>query len=336
MKWTDFPSKQFEVCGLPWWEENSPKLNRFPFRAESQIRGPVWNLARYPAGGRIRFASNTSQLAIRATYCDLANRQNMSDFGASGLDVYVNGQYWISACPKSPGEVTLNFFGGVDNDLKEFTVYLPLFQELQIQAIGLDENASLALPSPHQKPLPVMFYGSSVVQGSGASRPGMMTYEAILARKLNLDYIDLGFGGNGRAEPEVVNLLTEINACCYVFDLGKSYGMQPTEPYTKMLEEMRNSYPEIPLICITPIYSTREQFDAEYRNRSIHTRQAATEAVNARKSAGDQGITLVEGLELLGPDDSDGFHEGIHPSDYGYNLIAQRLESHLTNALRTV
>ena len=171
---------------------------------------------------------------------------------------------------------------------------------------------------------PLVFYGSSVAQGAGACRPGM-TYEAILARSLNMDFVDLGFGGNGRAEPEMVDLVNEVEACGYVFDLGKSYGTQTGDAYAAMLEAVRASHPEVPVICVTPIFSTREFFDSGYLDLSLHTRQVMRDAAVERRKAGDAKTFLVEGTDLLGPEDADGFHEGVHPTDLGFRLMAERL-----------
>jgi hypothetical protein len=39
-----------------------------------------------------------------------------------------------------------------------------------------------------------------------------------LSRRLNLPVINLGFSGNGRLEPELIHLLSEIDARVYVLD----------------------------------------------------------------------------------------------------------------------
>ena len=69
VKWTAFPDASFEVSGLPWFAENSPELWRLPKRMEKVVRPPVWELAMCPSGGRIRFSSDTTTLALRLEYC---------------------------------------------------------------------------------------------------------------------------------------------------------------------------------------------------------------------------------------------------------------------------
>ena len=56
--------------------------------------------------------------------------------------------------------------------------------------------------TPFRTAKPVVFYGTSITQGGCASRSGM-SYQAILGRQLNLDFVNLGFSGNGKGEPVV-------------------------------------------------------------------------------------------------------------------------------------
>ena len=58
-------------------------------------------------------------------------------------------------------------------------------------------------------------YGTSIIQGGNASRPGCC-YQAMLARDLNLDYANFGFAGKGRCEREVAEFLSEVEASCFV------------------------------------------------------------------------------------------------------------------------
>jgi len=325
VKWISFPEPRFEVCGLPWFKENAPDLWRLPARAKDKVRAPVWKLALYPTGGRIRFATNSTQIWIQVQPVKEVNTKSSSNLGRNGMDVYVNNVYFRSVTVGEKDGQKLNFFRGADHSKKEITIYLPLFREVRVLAIGLDEGADLSSPAPlAANNKPIFFYGSSVMQGSGASRPAM-NYPAILSRMLNMDYIDLGFGGNGKAEPEVVDLIAEIDCCCYVLGLGKSYGMQPVDVYINMLSKLRSVRPLTPIVCVAPIFSTREFYDNSYVERSQYDREVVRQAVNQRIQAGDKHIYLVEGMTLLGPLDADAFYEGTHPSALGYNRMAERL-----------
>jgi hypothetical protein len=280
----------------------------------------VWELSQFPGGGRIRLATDSTELRIRYT----GNRTHPTRI-SSGLDVYLDGEYWNSVMTLAGTRVEQTFYSGAERADHEVTIYLPLYQAIEVHAIGVDRQATIRAPGAFRHPLPLVLYGSSVAQGVGAGRPAM-TYQAILSRSLHLDFINLGFGGAGKAEPEVVRLVSGIDGCCFLFDLGKSYGQQDASAYLAMLEVVRADHPMAPLVCITPIYSTHERYDASYRDLSEHTRFVVRDAVAARRNEGDLNVHLIEGLDLLGPADASAFLEGVHPSDLGYWRTAQRLE----------
>jgi len=101
--------------------------------------------------------------------------------------------------------------------------------------------------------------------------------------------------------------------------------MQPADVYAAMLDTIRSSHPSVPIVCITPIFSTREIFSADYAALSTHTRNVMRQAAVQRIEAGDTLTRLVEGLDLCGQDDADAFQEGVHPTDLGFARIADRL-----------
>ncbi len=275
--------------------------------------------AKSPSGGRIYMKCNTSKLGLKAF---AKNRGN-----GKGFDVYINGKFYKSIVAEQPNiETELVLFSDFDKREKEITIYLPYHQEILVKAVGVDKDAVFQAPEPvFQKAFPIVYYGSSICQGTGASKPGM-TYSAIIARELGVDFVNLGFGGAGKAEKEVVELVNSIPACCYVFDLGKSYGMQDKNPYEAMIQTVRNSHPGVPVVCITPITSALEVYSESYRQRSEHTRDVMNDAAKEVISQDSSNIYLIDGVELFGYDEHDGLsNDGLHPSDYGYSLIARKL-----------
>jgi lysophospholipase L1-like esterase len=326
-QWLAFPeSVKFKVLGLPWFDENKPNLWRMPVKEMAALPMGVQNRSKCPSGARIIMNGTTTRLALRAT---------AAGGGIKAIDVYVNGQPGKPQITKTSGaETELVLFHGADDREKEIVIYLPHVEEVNIQAIGVDLQARFNTPEHgYAKSLPVVFYGSSVCQGSGAVHAGQ-TYEAILCRKLNLDFVNLGFGGAGKAEASVVDLVNSIPACCYVFDLGKSYGAQDATAFKAMLQTVRRTHPSTPIIAITPITSAKEVTDPSYSERSIHTRTVMREPVNELMKAGDTRLFLVEGEELLGFKEHDALsRDGVHPSDQGYGIIAAKLAPVLRKAL---
>lgn len=328
MEWHAFPdTAKFGVRGLAWFAENRPGFWRMPAKVMDSLPKGVQGRSKCPSGGRIVLRCTTTRLAVRAA---AVNGGNLARF-----DAYVNGREYRSAvAAKTAAGSELVLFQDLGGEEKEIVIYLPHLQEVVVTAIGVDAHTRFQAPEPKfSRPLPVVFYGSSVCQGSGSASPAQ-TYEAILCRELNLDFVNLGFGGAGKAEPNVVELVNSVPGCCYVFDLGKSYGAQDATAFKAMLQAIRRSHPEAPLIVMTPITSVKEVKEPAYSERSIHTRTVMREPVKELIAAGERRIFLVEGEDLLGFKEHDALSkDGVHPAERGYGIIAAKLSPVLKKAL---
>lgn len=326
--WHGFPDDaKFQVLGLHWFEGNESRLWRLSANGLSGLPMGVQNRAKFPSGGRILLRCNSTRLALRAKAAD--------GRALKTFDTYVNGTPCKPQVESRQGVGSeLKIFVDLDDQQKEILIYLPHTQEIQIEAIGVDPDTVFMVPvHEYAQSLPMVFYGSSVCQGSGATHPGQ-TYPAILGRELNLDIVNLGFGGAGKAESNVVEVVDSIAACCYLFDLGKSYGLQDAKPFRAMLQKIRESHAEIPIIVVTPITSAKELNDRAYSDQSLHTRSVMRWAVKEQIESGDRWIYLVEGEELLGFADHKWLSsDGVHPSDVGYQHIATKLRGVVKTAL---
>jgi len=308
----DFTDPRITLHGLPWFDPAAPDLFRFSRDVLETVPDRVAAQARFPAGARVRFMCESTDLAI--------GLRGRSDRTNHGTDVYVDGSYFRTLEAEPSGDSTQVLFEALERRERLIEMYLPYRQEVAFDGIEIDDGASIAVAPAYRGKAPVVYYGSSVAQGVGAGRSSM-SYEAIVSRMLDLDFVNLGFGGAGKAEPDVVELVTGLDACCFVFDLGKSYGTQPSGPYRTMLETVRERHPEVPFVCITPIFSTREVYRSDYAALSRHTRDVVTEAADTVS-----GVTVLDGLHLLGRGDADGLSkDGVHPSELGFARIAEGL-----------
>lgn len=324
-KWLPFPDSRLEIRGLPWFATNTPNLWRLPQNAKDRVPKAVWNRAVAPDGGRIRFTSDTSRLVLRVQAAQPPGKP-------CHFDTYVNGAFAGAARLRGTQTVEVVLFEKPEREPRDITIYLPNNSEVRVLVVGLDRDATLKSPPAFARSAPMICYGSSVLQGTGAAHPAT-TYPAALARRLNLDFVNLGFGGAGKAEPEVVQLVASLIASCFLFDLGKSYGNQTIEPYARMLDTIRAAHPDVPILCVTPIYSTKEANEPEYREKSEKLRALMRQAATDRQKAGDKHIFVVEGLELFGRADADAFNDPLHPNDEGNERMAKRLAPILQKGL---
>ena len=334
-RWLPVTSPELEIDGLPWFAQNKGELIRLPLTLEKVVRPPVWNLAQDPSGARIRFRTDATTIAIRLEYPSPPNMANMHAFGQTGVDLYADGTYIASAIADKeakPGKTYEKvFFSGMPRAEREIVVYLPLYKPVKVLGVGLDEAAHIAKPRPFALPGPVVFYGTSITQGGCASRSAM-SYQAILGRMLNIDFVNLGFSGNGKGEPEMAQAVAEIPAACYVLDFAQNNQTIESlqKVYAPFLETLRARHHDTPILAITPIYSAREATgDKELEKMRGHIRLVVSQAI----AAGDRHLQLVEGTDLLGPEQGDGLVDGTHPNDLGFQRMATGLAARLRKFL---
>jgi lysophospholipase L1-like esterase len=321
MKWIEFPNPNVEVYGLRWFRENAPALYRLPKSAKETVPAGAWARAVAPDGGRICFLSNTADLELRV---------DTNGKGSGFFDVFVDGKLIGSAKPKADSTVVL--FRNLKRKSRNITIYLPHKNQVRVLAIGVNASAKVKPATLISKSRPLVCYGSSVLQGTGAAHPSQ-TYPAIAARQLDMDFVNLGFGGAGKAEPQVVKLVNQLDASCYVFDLGKSYGEQGIEPFLRMVRAIRTSHPTTPIVIVTPIFAMKEISDPAYKAKSERLRGWMRDSGSDLRASRDENVYVVEGLSLFGEGDKALFHDPLHPNDEGCKLMANRLVPTLRKAL---
>ncbi len=334
LRWVEFPDSSFEVNGLPWFEENQPDLFRLPNRLSDVVRPPVWSLAHHTSGARIRFKSDCTALGIRLEYPRLSGMRNMHTFGQSGVDLYADGVYIGTAIHGKEKEVEHIYFEDAPPQNHEYVLYLPLYNGVKVKAIGINRDAVLEKPRPFALPKPVVFYGTSITQGGCASRAGM-SYQAILGRQLNIDFVNLGFSGNGKGEREMALALAEIDAYCFVLDFmaNNKDAKELVKVYEPFVRIIRENHPTTPIALVTRIYAARESILHGGREAIEAKRDVIRNTAARLMAEGDDNLILIEGYSLLRPDEGDGLVDGSHPNDLGFQLMANRLAPTLARLL---
>jgi hypothetical protein len=330
-KWIKLPSDKLEVNGLPFWEENQPDLYRLPKSIKNVVRPAVWRLSHSPSGGRIRLRSDCSKLLVRLQYPHQGNMNNMHTFGQCGVDLYVDNSYVRTAVPKDSTFIEFEFFNERPKKIRNLTLYLPLYSSVKLLAIGVNAEANFEEPLPFAEENPVVYYGSSITQGGCASHPGM-SYQAILSRNLNIDFVNQGYSGNGMGEPEMAEAIAAMDASCYVLDFGVNLPSADSlsQVYGPFLDILRSRRPDAPIIAVTPIFNAHEFWEP---NKATYMRDVIRREVARLRESGDKNIILVEGFELLGPEFADGFVDAVHPNDLGFQAMAEGLQPYVARIL---
>jgi lysophospholipase L1-like esterase len=334
-RWVSAAGGRFEVRGLAWFAENERRFIRLPLRAEGVVADKVWQKSLMPASVRIAFRSDTTRLAVRATYPDAGTR---GPAGACGFTLFCGPpgrmRYWAVAKPVLPSEsFEGTFFEGVPKKLREFRVYLPLRTPVEDVELGLSPGARILKASPPAFKRPIVFYGTSITQG-GSAGTSASNFVSVAGRMLNADVVNLGFGGCGRGEPEVARLVVEIDAALFVVDYAANVDVRRLDrTLPEFVRILRDAHPRTPVVIMTNIPAPGYDFSAATRDVLEGRRDVMMEFYCKARSRGDRNVHLVDGFGLV-PYGTDAAHvDTVHPSDLGYRMMAERLCPQLEQVL---
>jgi len=310
------------------------RYDRLPAKAEKIVRPPVWSLSRNSAGMSFRFNTDATAVHLRHTVASAAlGMAHMPATGVSGIDLYaLDGGKWKWVEVSRPKEVaTTHAVGGLDPGLRTYLAYLPLYNTTAKVEVGVPAGATFQPVAP-RKERPIVFYGTSITHGASASRPGM-PHPAILGRRLDLPVVNLGFSGNGKMEPEVGALLTEIDAAAYVIDcLPNMVEAEVAERAEALVRQIREARPTAPIVLVEDRTYANSWIMKSKRERHAGSRAAFIRAYDNLVKSGVKGLSYVEGDSLLG-EDGEGTTDGSHPNDLGFMRQADALEPVLRKAL---
>jgi hypothetical protein len=323
------------------WADTQEYYDRFPAKAEAIVPGDIWYFSKQSAGMCIRFTTDSNAIYVKWTLGhEKLSFNNLNATSASGLDLYArDGRQFkmigIATAHNFPENGQL-IADGLAPGLHEYLLYLPLFNHVKKLYIGLRPDSSMykAEQENAQENKPICFYGSSIVHGECASRPGN-TYAAVLSRQLNRPVINLGFSGSARMEPVIADMLTELKPSVYVIDtLPNMTKEMVTSLYEPFIDKLKKVHPLTPvIICETIEFSN--DFVKPRLHQAIEVKNDALWQICQRlRNKGYSGIYYVKRSELLYGAGTDGTVDCIHPNDLGFKHIAEILEPVLRKALK--
>jgi hypothetical protein len=311
------------------WQATESYFDRLPASAQAVVRQPVWYLSRMSAGLAVRFRTNAPAISVRyhLLYPELA-MMHMPATGVSGADLYARnarGQWqWLAVAQPAAQDVSLEIAAGLDGQMREYLLYLPLYNGVTSFEIGTAPQADFVglKPRTHNT---IAFYGTSIMQGGCASRPGMV-HSAILGRWFDCPTINLGFSGSAIMEPEIAELLTELDPRVYVFDtLPNMDAAALRERAHAFITTVRQARPHTPIVLVEDRTYANAPFIAAQYEHNCTSRQAFREIFGELLQEGVPHLHYVTGDHLHG-DDYEATVDGSHATDLGFLRQAQALK----------
>jgi hypothetical protein len=323
--WYDFTDL---AVGGKGWNDTLSFYDRLPAKAKGKAPGDVWLFSHCTAGFCGYFSTDASQIQLRWNLLnDNLAMLHMPATGVSGIDLYIrqtNGpwRFFNNGRP----EMTVNSVTFSPPPGCECLLYLPLYNGVKSLTVGIPKDCRLSTPSINalKQRKSIVHYGTSIVQGGCVSRPGMSP-TAIMARALDVNIINLGFSGCGRMEPEMADLLAELDPAIYILDclwnmMAPEFVALRVEPFVKKLRAAR---PNTPILLAE---------DSNFQGISPTPRGAVLrKSLENLDAAGVKRIYFLPNHGML-PDDGEGTIDGCHPNDWGM----MRLAAVFTQALATL
>jgi lysophospholipase L1-like esterase len=338
MVWHCPKTAPLELAGFAWLKTDGA-YRRLPLKPADKLPEAVDSLANSTAGGQIRFQTDSRRLSVRVKLLGLAGMNHMPATGQCGFDCYIGPPGQQRYCNTTKYDHKLIsyeclLFELPESELRNITLYFPLYQGVEEVSVGLDAGSKIASPPPFRLKQPVIVYGTSITQGGCAARPGM-AFTNILSRRLNAEFINLGFSGNGRGEPELARTIAGIaDPACLVLDYEANAG---TDGLRKTLGEfiriLRAAHPKTPILVIgRPRFANENFKPAELQGR-LERRDFQKQTVADLRKAGDALIWFEDYVSSLPAAYDEGTVDGVHPTDLGFQLIADGLEPILKRLL---
>ena len=307
--------------------KNEAQFKRMPTEVAKATSEQVTKLHTNPTGGRIRFKTNSERLVIRVNVPNVSTRSIITMLNQVGFDLYqtVNGKQEYFGCLYPPIDLTDGYTR--EEKLlpgeKELTINMPLYNDVSDVWIGLEKGASLLPADDYKHEKPVFFYGSSITHGASVSRPGQ-TYEAMLSRRFNTNFVNLGFASGAKAEDAIIEYMAAQDYSIFVsdYDHNAPSAAHLEATHEKLYKAIRAKHPDVPYIMITkPILHYKLDNEENDRRRKI----IYTTYQNAIAS-GDKNVYFIDGKEIFSDiPTGDCSADSVHPNDLGMHIMANAI-----------
>ncbi len=310
------------------------RYQRLPDSLEHKVkRQDLFFLGKHSAGMALRFRSDSHRISVKwhSLYKALMNHQTPT--GTRGLDLYTqlpDGTWTFvnTARPDVNNHNTAAYvIGNMKPEMREYMLYLPLYDGIDSLYIGTAPEAVLMQPATELPTTrkPIVMYGTSLLQGGCANRPGM-AHTNILTRRLNREVINLGFSGNGQLDLEIADIIAAIpDPGLIVMDCVPNVNTQQIDTLlTPFYEIIRKAHPTVPILFVEDPLFPHIRFDQE-AYRQVTELNTLWKKRYEQLAAKDPNLHYLPADHIMGTD-YEATVDGLHFTDLGFMRYADLLE----------
>ncbi len=291
-----------------------PDLTRMPREEAHAVSPAVEGSSLCPAGGRLRFITDSSTLELSYT---LAHPQVNS-----ACDVLCDGNYIASIGGDSDSD---SFSGAVSLPTGEhlITVFTPRTAPLAEMKLSVDCDAHVSPAPDYAIKKPIVYYGSSITMGA-MSRSPSLSYTSLVSERLGADHINLGFGGSAKGELEMAKYIASLDMSAFVLDYEENADTLEDlrRTHKPFFDTVRRAHPTLPILIIS-----KPDTDSEFL-RACYGRRIVMDTFHAALDDGDRLVDFVDGFHLWGSENRASCFacgDSTHPNEHGFALMAETI-----------
>lgn len=340
-------AQQGIVWHTPKWvngvvkQDTAHMFYRLPAEMQSRVSKAVWDLSLFTAGEFLHFRTTARHFEVRYGLSGKHREMlHMPATGVSGVDLYAKDRLgrWNWASPYYTfGDTVVYAYKHLKIDAGaevDYYLYLPLYNTVSWISILTEQGDKFEF-LPERKEKPIVGYGTSIMHGAVASRPGL-SWTNMLARKLDREVINLGFSGNGRFEAPVFDLMATVDAAVYLFDCMPNLTRANPDTVEARIRygvnKVRAAHPGVPIIFTEyPCGDIPFYMDSSLINDRHNASLQIAAVYNKLKSEGVQNIWLLTEKEI--GFDINSTTEHTHPNDIGMMKYADAYEKKVREIL---
>jgi len=320
-----------------WWHgvvdlealpEGAVRTWRYPYQDRRYDIGISWGSV--PAGARIAFTTTATRMHL-----ELLPDTTISDTPCP-VDIVIDGDHAHRLPSDQPATVDLPTAPGKPVTVE---IWLPQYGCTGVRCLALVGDDTPEPVAPHTRRWTT--HGSSITMNRQADGP-YTTWPARVATSLGLELTNLGYAGTAVFDHPVARLIGALPADVISLCLGINVHHMLTHDLRSLLpavmgfvETVRDGQPDTPILVISPIACRPQRDVPNDLGLSISgIRDAVHDGVErVQQATGDTNLHLLDGRELLGPDDLDLLVDDVHPGDAGCAQMAERIMPRLASLL---
>lgn len=337
-EWDWYEAKDLGLEGQIHDAEFDSPYDRFPKWAHGVAPENLWGVSRHSTGMSCRFVPHAKTLKFKWT-TEGVNWLDplMTPCALGGIDVYGwredKGAWWFIKLGRGADKGEDRAKVTHRNLDVRWTPGMPCLVNLPLRAkivefkIGVPKGTKIDKAPAHKTAAkPVVIYGTSLVHGCNASRPGML-FSSIAARKADVEMVNLGFSGAAKMEMGMCDVLAGIDASLYILDALKNMSMDLIlERYEVFVRELNRRRPDTPIILC-------EDAHAECLSEKSAFVEALFKRLKAEDPAKWSKLYLLPDEDMY-PGDGEETVDGCHPNDWGMMHMGKAYAAKILEVLK--